>query len=189
MKIDQSWTLFLDRDGVINQRIPGDYVRKVEQFSFLAGSVEAIAQLNNIFGLIVVVTNQQGIGKGLMSHANVDKVHAYMLAEVEKSGGCIEKVYTCPALAKDNPICRKPNPGMALQAKEDFPLIEFTRSVMVGDSISDMEFGINLGMKTVFIETKTDIDQTKIPTIDFRFSSLRDFARSFQLVDVGLIDN
>ena len=189
MKIDQSWTLFLDRDGVINKRIPGDYVRNRQQFSFLDGSLEAIAQLNYIFGLIVVVTNQQGIGKGLMTQTEVDKVHTYLMVKVEEVGGCIEHVYTCPALAEDNSICRKPNPGMALQAKEDFPLIDFSRSVMVGDSISDMEFGINLGMKTVFIETKMDIDSSKIPVVDYRFSSLRDFARTFQLVNVGLIDS
>ena len=189
MKIDQSWTLFLDRDGVINKRIPGDYVRNIQQFIFLEGSVEAIRQLNNVFGLIVVVTNQQGIGKGLMTQVDVDKVHTYMMAEVEQAGGCIEKVYTCPALVKDNAICRKPNSGMALQAKEDFPLIDFTRSVMVGDSISDMEFGIGLGMKTVFIETKIDIEVSKIPKVDYRFSSLRDFARTFQFIDVGLVNN
>jgi len=189
MKIDQSWTLFLDRDGVINQRIPDDYVRTIQQFIFLKGSVAAIAQLNNLFGLTVVVTNQQGIGKGLMTQKAVDTVHAYMKAEVEKAGGCIEKIYTCPALAKDNAICRKPNPGLALQAKEDFPLIDFNRSVMVGDSISDMEFGIDLGMKTVFIETNKDIEASQVPTVDYRYSSLWDFYRSFQLVDVGLINS
>ena len=189
MKIDQSWTLFLDRDGVINKRIPDDYVRNISQFSFLTGSLKAIVQLNNLFGLVVVVTNQQGIGKGLMTQEDVDSVHDYLIRQVEKAGGCIERVYTCPALAKDNAICRKPKLGMGLQAKEDFPLIDFKRSVMVGDSISDMEFGIGLGMKTVFIETKTDIDAAKIPVVDYRFSSLWDFARSFQFIDVGLVDS
>ncbi len=184
INIDQSWTLFLDRDGVINERIPDDYVRTIEQFSFIEGSLKAIVELSDIFGLLVVVTNQQGIGKGLMTEGDLASIHGHLKHQVAKLNGCIEKVYHCSHLASTNSIYRKPQPGMAWQAKEDFPLINFSRSVMVGDSISDMEFGSRLGMKTVFITSRTDIAPSSVPSVDYQFSSLRAFTDTFQLINI-----
>ena len=145
------FTLFLDRDGVINRRIPGSYVKDCSAFEFLEGSLEAVIGFRDLFTRIVVVTNQQGIGKGIMTTEDLNEVHDHMLKAINSAGGHIDKVYHCPKLASLNPRCRKPNPGMGEKAQADFPEIQFKESVMVGDSLSDMEFGIRLGMTTVFI--------------------------------------
>ena len=149
--IDRSWTLFLDRDGVINQKLPNDYVKRWDEFTFLPGVLEALSAFNSHFGRIVIVTNQQGIGKGLMTTADLETIHARMLSEVEQAGGRIDRFYHCPHLVAENARCRKPDIGMAEQAKEDFPQIDWTRSVLIGDSESDMEMARRCGMKRVFL--------------------------------------
>ena len=146
--VGSSWTLFLDRDGVINKKLDG-YVTKPQNFQFLPGTLEAISKLTIIFEKIIIVTNQQGIGKGLMTHDDLHSIHSHMLRNIELAEGKIDNVYYCPHLAVEDPPCRKPNPGMAIQAKKDYPLIDFKRSVMVGDSESDILFGTQLGMTTV----------------------------------------
>ena len=171
-------SLFLDRDGVINLRTPGDYIRSPETFEPVPGLGEAMHLLAGLFGRIVVVTNQAGIGKGLMTEADLDAVHQKMQSEVEAAGGRIDKAYHCPHPPAIGCDCRKPNPGMAHQAQADFPDIQFDQSWMVGDSASDLEFGRRLGMRTVLIEGKTeDADLLATMNPDFRFASLLDFAR------------
>ena len=158
MKFDRTWTLFLDRDGVINQRLMNDYIKTIEGFVFLDGVLEAMPIFNQIFGQIVVVTNQQGIEKGLMTQKDLYNIHARMLNSIRDKGGRIDAIYHCPELANTNAECRKPNTGMALEAKTDFPEIDFEKSVMIGDSISDMEFGRKLGMTCVFVGEHEDYD-------------------------------
>lgn len=148
---DRSWTLFLDRDGVINRRLPGDYVKSPTEFEWLPGSKEAIALFSKMFGTVLVATNQQGIGKGLMTERDLDEIHQRMKAGVMEAGGRIDRIYYCPDLATKAGNCRKPSPAMAWKAKQDFPQIDFQRALMVGDSCSDMEFGRNAGMQTAFI--------------------------------------
>lgn len=148
---DKSWTLFLDRDGVINERIVGDYVRQPDQFHFLPGVPEALQVLRTMFGNIVIVTNQQGIGRNLMSVDDLALVHQAMAVSLEEVGVNLDGIYFCPFLATDQPVCRKPLPGMALQALADHPEIQFTRSVLIGDSTSDIAFGSRLGMYTIRI--------------------------------------
>ena len=155
----QPLTLFLDRDGVINQRLIGDYVRHPNAFVFLEGALEALVGLARKFDPIIVVTNQQGIGKGLMSEADLQAVHQHMLSSIQQAGGRIDAIYHCPDLAEAHPNGRKPNPHMALQAQADFPAIRFDRALMVGDSVSDLVFGQRLGMATVLLTTKPDLDQ------------------------------
>ncbi len=175
------WTLFLDRDGVINDRLPGAYVRFPKEFQFAKGSLQALMQLAEKFPRIVVVTNQQGIGKGLMSEEELNVVHAYMLREVTRNGGRIDAVYFCSELAKNNSFCRKPNPGMAHWAKADFAAIDFEKSIMVGDSISDMDFGKQLGMKTVFVESKPeDVEQAQDMKFDLRAKNMLEFAEQVE---------
>ncbi len=173
-------SLFLDRDGVINKRIVDGYVRNPGEFHFLDGVLDVISILARKFDYCFVVTNQQGIAKGLMTEKDLQNVHDEMLEDIMKANGRIDRVYYCPEHHTKNPYCRKPNPGMALQAQKDFPDLDFESSVMVGDSISDIEFGYRLNMKTVFIETKKDIDIEKLAEIqnkiDFSFASLKDFA-------------
>lgn len=170
--IDNDWTLFLDRDGVINVRIIDGYVTKIEEFEFLPGVIEAFKIFRNKFNRIIVVTNQQGVGKGLMTEDDVKEVHDFMIDEVENHDGKIDKVYFCPQLKSVPDNYRKPSPKMAYMAKEDFPEIDLSKSIMIGDMNSDVEFGKNAGMMTVFIG---DNELKLIP--DGRFNSLYDFAK------------
>jgi histidinol-phosphate phosphatase family protein len=143
-------TLFLDRDGVINKLRPNDYVKKWEEFEFLPGVFKALTKWAKQFKYIIVVTNQRGVGKGMMSEEDLSLVHANMINEIEKHGGRIDKIYYCTSLIDDD-LNRKPNIGMAIQAKQDFPDIDFSRSLMIGDSESDMQFANKCKMKGIKI--------------------------------------
>lgn len=147
--IDNSWTLFLDRDGVINKRNWEGYIEKPEDFYFLEGVPEAISYFSSVFKYIFVVTNQQGIGKKIMTECNLNEVHRYMTNQIELKGGFLSKVYFAPELKEVNSIYRKPNPGMAQLAQQEFEGVDFQKSIMVGDTDSDILFGKNLGMKTI----------------------------------------
>lgn len=150
-------SLFLDRDGVLNRRIVGDYVRNWSQFEWLPGVLDALALLRPHFDYLFIVTNQQGVGKELMQAEDLDEIHAQLQLEAKAAGAEIDAVYSCTELAKDNPSCRKPNTGMAMQAKKDFPEIDFHNAWMLGDSLSDLQFGVRLGMRPVWILGKEDI--------------------------------
>ncbi|WP_320168290.1 HAD family hydrolase [Mangrovibacterium marinum] len=169
LQIDKRWTLFLDRDGVINQKIDGDYVRNLDQFVVLDGVVEALARLSEVFGRIIVVTNQQGVGKGLMSMPEVEAIHASLSRELEQAGGRIDRFYVAPQLKSANSEFRKPQTGMALAARTDFPEIDFAKSIMVGDSASDIEFGHRLGMVTCLVGNLSASTRA-----DFQLHSLAD---------------
>jgi len=167
------WTLFLDRDGVINQKLPGTYVTSWQEFKFLPRALEAIKYFSQIFNHIVVVTNQQGIGKEIMTAEQLNNIHQKMADQIIDQGGYIDQIYYCPHLAIEDPMCRKPNPGMAFQAAEDFENIDFKKSLMIGDSLSDMEFGNKLGMYTILINSSsslggsesTDIINMQMPSL------------------------
>ena len=151
--------LFLDRDGVINRRIAGDYVRNLSQLELLPGAIDAIVRIGERFRYVIVVTNQQGIGKGLMSDADVAEIHDYIIRRVQEAGGHIDRIYCCPSLKTANDINRKPGVGMGLQAKRDFPDIDFSRSLMIGDSASDMLFAEKLGMSRIFINNDGSVPE------------------------------
>lgn len=182
LKIDKTWTLFLDRDGVINLHYPNDYVKKWDEFYFLEGVLEALQLLSKSFKRILLVTNQQGVGKGLMSREDLDFIHDEMLKEVRKYGGRIHAIYAATDIqADDTKLLRKPNTGMAKLAKKDFPELEFEKAVMVGDSGSDMRFGKNAEMKTVFIGDKRRLLKSDREFVDYYFDSLIDFANALTL--------
>ncbi|HLP54120.1 MAG TPA: HAD-IIIA family hydrolase [Fluviicola sp.] len=171
--IDQSWTLFLDRDGVINKRLMGDYVKSVGEFELLDGVAEALGAAAQVFGRIVVVTNQQGIGKGIMTERNLSDIHAYCSELITRAGGRIDRYYFAPELAGTGVGLRKPETGMAMQAKQDFPEIAFERSVMVGDSDSDIQFGKNLGMKTVFVSHNKEKHESADLTVSSLYEGIK----------------
>ena len=156
MDKDQSWTLFLDRDGVINERLPGAYIKDWNDFQFTPRALEALVHFAHFFRRVFIVTNQQGIGKGLMTQVDLSVLHQKLKDAVISYGGRIDGIYTCPDLAIQPNNCRKPNPALALQAQAEFPDVDFKKSVMVGDSISDIQFGQELGMRTVLIDTKKE---------------------------------
>ncbi|MEO7530895.1 MAG: HAD-IIIA family hydrolase [Sediminibacterium sp.] len=176
-KIDKSWTLFLDRDGVINHDKDNDYIRDWDEFRFYDTTLEAMAILEKYFGRIVVTTNQKGVGKELMTVADLANIHSNMLQQIQGSGGRIDKVYYCSDLSDDS-INRKPNPGMAFQAKADFPEIDLAKSLIVGNRISDMSFGRNAGIYTIFVATTHPETPFPDPLIDLRFDSLLAFAKA-----------
>jgi D-glycero-D-manno-heptose 1,7-bisphosphate phosphatase len=182
--INSRWTLFLDRDGVINQEKKGDYVRNTDEFVLLEGALEGIRDLSGIFGRIIVVTNQRGIGRGLMTESDLLCIHDHMLRQIEDAGGRIDKIYFCPEVS-DTCEDRKPNPGMAYRAAADFPAIELSKSIMAGDKLSDMKFGRNAGMNTVLITTEISA-AAAAGLADAIYPSLSDFADRILLRSNGL---
>ena len=179
LQANKAWTLFLDRDGVVNLEKHNDYIRMPSEFFFLDHVPEAMAIFAGLFGEIFVVTNQKGVGKGLMTEDDLQDIHQYMLQGVEHAGGRISKVYYCTATENDHPN-RKPQPGMALQAKADYPQISFSKSIMVGNTLSDMAFGRAEGMYTVFIQSSKPMPELPHPAIDAVFPSLYLLAKALQ---------
>lgn len=140
--------VLLDRDGVINELRRGDYVRRWRDFRFKPGVMEALARWE-AYGLrVFVVTNQRGVGRGLMTRQTLDDIHSRMCAEIENYGGHIEGVYVCTAVSDDDP-CRKPNTGMFSQLLSDHPDISPEDCLMIGDSASDMLFAARCGIAGV----------------------------------------
>ena len=179
-QINKNWTLFLDRDGVINEEKENSYIFHYGEFFFYDRAKEALRVLAEAFGHIVIVTNQRGVGKGLMTAADLQAIHDKMIGEIVLAGGRIDRIYYADSLRDDHPD-RKPNPGMAFAARQDFPAIDFHRSVMVGNNISDMDFGRNAGMYTVFLQTTQPDLPLPHPSIDLTFKSLHDFAKALLL--------
>ena len=174
LQIDNSWTLFLDRDGVINKNMDGSYVLDWEQFVFMNGVLETMPKLSKLFSRIIVVTNQQCIAKGLITEDDLNDIHQNMMNMIELNGGRIDAIYFAPGMASDENILRKPKNGMAILAKNDFPEIDFSKSIMVGDKLSDMEFGKSVGMLTVYVSNTCEENDW----IDYdvtNFSALTDF--------------
>lgn len=176
-QVDKSWTLFLDRDGVINVEIVGTYVLNWEGFKFSPGVLEALKIVNDKVGTIVVISNQRGVGKGLMTEEDLTDIHQKLLAEVKAAGGRIDHFFYCTE--KENTcFYRKPNPGMALQAAARFPEIDLSKTIMVGNKPSDMRFGRAAGVYTVFVTTTNPHEPFPHPDIDLRFNNLLAFAQA-----------
>ena len=142
-------TLFLDRDGVINQKFEGRYVTNFNEFVFVKNSDLAIRKLHKIFKRILIVTNQQGIGKGIMTEDDLNLLHLQMQRKLNPDFDLIDKIYFCPCLEGDSCNCRKPKTGMLEEAKLDFPEIIIKNSFLIGDSESDIQAGNKFGLKTI----------------------------------------
>ena len=173
--------LFLDRDGVINEEKDGSYIFTKEEFHFYDGALAAIVQLKKCFDYIFVVTNQRGIGRKLMTVADLNLIHDFLIEQVKNAGGKIDKIYFAPGMDNDHPL-RKPNTGMGLAAQQDFPDIDFSESVMVGNNLSDMKFGKSLTMKTVFLHTTKDKILLPHVLVDEQYESLAAFAEQMRSV-------
>ncbi len=178
-RLGKHWTLFLDRDGVINRRLIGEYVRVIDEFEFIPGTYTAFSLLKIYFSKIFIVTNQQGIGKGLMSESDLLQIHDFMLAEIDKNGGKVDDIFYSPHLKSDPKSTRKPKSDMALAAKRKYPDIHFDNCIMVGDSPTDMDFGKKLGMKTIFIGNPEEIGLSS-KEYDYYFYSLLEFAEAVE---------
>jgi D-glycero-alpha-D-manno-heptose 1-phosphate guanylyltransferase len=175
--VDAGWTVFLDRDGVINYEKEHNYILSWDEFEFYPGVTEAIRLLSKKFNPVIVVSNQRGVGRGLMAEEDLLNIQKRMKLRIEEDGGRIDKIYYCTANEATH-FYRKPNPGMALQAARDFPFIDLSKSIMVGNKPSDMQFGRNAGTYTVYLKTTHPEQPLPHPDIDLDFDSLLDFAKA-----------
>jgi D-glycero-D-manno-heptose 1,7-bisphosphate phosphatase len=143
--------LFLDRDGVLNA--DKGFVARVEEFEWMPGALECVRRFNELGYLVIVVTNQTGVAFGLYTEADMQAVHAHMLAELARAGARIDRIYECcwhpaatlPHYRRDSEL-RKPRPGMLLRAMEDFP-IDKARSFLIGDKQSDLDAAAAAGVR------------------------------------------
>ena len=179
-KINKDWTLFLDRDGVINYEKYEDYIYNYDEFIFYEGVPEAMRLLAQHMGPIILTTNQRGIGKGLMTEDDLEDIHFKMLRDIKAAGGRIDGIYYCTSTDNDHPD-RKPNPGMIFRALSDFPQIDLEKALVAGNNLSDMLFGRNAGIYTVFIQTTHPEQALPHPDIDLAFPTLPDFAKALPL--------
>lgn len=141
---------FLDRDGVINvSPRPGQYIRTWEEFQLIPEAVEKIRLFNALDLLVIVVTNQRGVSRGLIDPAELERIHANMRRELDRLGAHIHDVFCCPH-AENACDCRKPRPGLVLEAASKWH-IDLPHSIMLGDSPSDRQLAKNCGMRFVGI--------------------------------------
>jgi D-glycero-D-manno-heptose 1,7-bisphosphate phosphatase len=144
--------VFLDRDGVLNRKMPeGAYVTNWEQFAWLPGALEAIVQMHRLGWTLILVTNQRGVALGRMSLEDLDHIHQSMQADLAAHGARLDAIFYCPH-DHHQCNCRKPGTGLFEQAMKAFPEIEPGNSVVIGDSMSDIQAGRTLGMRTIFID-------------------------------------
>lgn len=143
-------TLFLDRDGVLNRHLPGDYVKSWAQWEWMPGMLQELPKWAAKFRHIVLVSNQRGVGKGVMTDEALSRVHAQMMAEVLEAGGRIDLILSCTAVSDDDSR-RKPNTGMFREACALFPDIDAKSSVMLGDTQTDAAFASNCGMPFILL--------------------------------------
>ena len=146
-------TLLLDRDGVINQYRPNDYVKDWSEFEFIPEFLESISEWSKHVKRIFIVTNQRGIGKGLYTESTLNEIHEKMESKIEEAGGHIDDIYYCTALGDKAPN-RKPQPGMFRQILKDYPDIKPDRCIMVGDQPSDMQFASNCGIAGIMVSNE-----------------------------------
>ncbi len=177
--------VFLDRDGNIN--VEKDYLYRIEDFEFEPGALEAIKIFKDLGYLVVVVTNQSGIARGYYSEKDLETLHGYLEEKSLESGGCIDGFYYCPhhpekgmGEYKKECDCRKPGPGMFLEAKKDLN-VDFEKSLVIGDKMSDVKAGKDLGMRGILVRTghgkkeeRKAVEGTEV------YDSLYDFALKFK---------
>ncbi len=147
--------IFLDRDGVINRAVRDGYVLTPDEIEILPDAAQGIALLNQVGYTVLVVSNQQGVGKGLLSLATLDAISQRIRDRIAPAGGAIERFYYCPHLASEDCPCRKPRAGLFHQAAEDFG-IDLEKCYFVGDTASDMEAAANAGVVPIFVSTGLD---------------------------------
>jgi D-glycero-D-manno-heptose 1,7-bisphosphate phosphatase len=149
--------VFLDRDGVINVNRP-DHVKCWAEFEFLPGALEALARLAALGLPVIVVTNQAIVNRGMVPQRMVDEINCRMAAEIVRAGGRIDAVVYCPHRPEEACQCRKPQPGLLLEAARRYRL-DLRRSVLVGDALSDIEAGQAAGCQTILVLTGRGAEQ------------------------------
>ncbi|HTQ58901.1 MAG TPA: HAD family hydrolase [Candidatus Solibacter sp.] len=168
--------VFLDRDGLINRKAPdGQYVTRWEDFHVLPGVIESIAELNRVGLLVVVVTNQRCIAKGLMTEMDLQELHRQMSKHFAERGATFNAIYYCPHDLEPPCLCRKPAPGMLLDAARSHGL-NLAACWMIGDSDSDIQAGRNAGCRTIRVsaeqEARHESSNGSLPDADILVGSL-----------------
>ncbi len=143
--------VILDRDGVINID-SDDYIKSVEVWQAIPGSIEAIARLSQAGYSVMVVSNQSGLGRGLFTEIDLANMHNYMQGLVEEAGGSIEAIFYCPHLPTDNCHCRKPRPGMLQQIEDEFS-VSLNNVFFVGDTLKDIEAALSMSCVPILVRT------------------------------------
>jgi len=182
---DRRVAVFLDRDGVINRRIEGGYVRDWSEFELIPGVVDSLVALTEAGATVFVVTNQRGVARGLVDAADLADIHARLTDTLAAAGVALGGIYSCPHDVGQCD-CRKPDVGLFRQARDDNPWIRFSASHMVGDSISDAEAGARLGMRLWLVGANSDqvrqVSAERGFVVDATAPSLSDLVRDGSLV-------
>lgn len=156
---DRRRTVFLDRDGVINRKmLEGEYVTRWDEFEFLPGAIDALRLLRRKGYRIIVVTNQRGIAKRVMTEQDLQHIHGCLRAELVQADADVDSIYCCPH-DEGQCKCRKPHIGLFSEAKRDYADIAFPDSLMIGDSLSDMEAGATLGCRNILVASGSNAER------------------------------
>ena len=180
---DNNKAIFLDRDGVINKEV--SHLSDPDKFVFIEGSIEALKIFKALGYLVIVITNQAGIARGLFNQETLSKIHKKMKRILNENNVIIDDIFYCPHHPEftGSCNCRKPKPGMIISAQEKYN-INLDESFMVGDTLGDIEAGFNAKCKTTLVmtgygkEEKRKIDKVKP---DFIFNNLLEFAKNLKL--------
>jgi len=154
---DHARIVFLDRDGTINQFRPG-YVKNLAEFVILPDVARNLARLSEKGFKLIVVTNQSAVGRGLLSQAELEKIHNFMIASLRSDGCKIDNIYYCPHTPRDHCFCRKPKIAMLEKASREYGHIDLHNSWIIGDSNSDIKAGQLFGIRTLKIPTNTGLE-------------------------------
>lgn len=158
--------VFLDRDGVIIQNRK-NYVRSWKDVEFLPTSLQALEQLSQSSYKIIIITNQSAIGRGIITMEQAEAINQRIIEEITNIGGRIDGLYICPHTQDDHCSCRKPLPGLILQAADTLS-IDLPSSVMIGDALTDIQAGSAVGIKTlILVKTGRGQEQFKLPQTIF----------------------
>jgi len=170
-------TIFLDRDGVVNKKAPeGDYINSSKELRLIRGAAKAIKYFNDRGFLVIIITNQRGIGKGIMTEEDFKKIMDDLQKRLKRKGAHIDAYYYCPDV-DDSSLYRKPNIGMFLQAKKDFPEIDFNNSFVIGDSWRDVEAGKRIGAKTVLVREEQSMEIKSDYIVGCLFDIIQEFKK------------
>lgn len=178
--------LFLDRDGVINVAPPrGEYITSWKQFRFLPGAIDVLSTACTLGYTLIIVTNQQAIGKGLLNNADLTRLHRRMISALRKHGVEIKALYYCPHLVQDFCSCRKPNAGMLEMAEAGLrAAIDRKRSLIIGDSPSDILAGLRFGIRGIRVSSETAESDDSYPAYVVR--DMRDIIAVLRRESVAL---
>ena len=167
--------IFFDRDGVVNYRIVGEYIKTIDEFHFIPDFFSLFSYIKEREFIAILITNQQGIGRGVMNEAQLNKIHSYMQKIlIKKTGSGFDDIFYCPELSSANSFRRKPNPGMLLEAMEKWQ-IDPNKSWMVGDRVSDFLAGKNAGIKTVIANCLVEPNEIAADFVGYNLIDVLEF--------------